>query len=247
MQLYFVYICELKNTQTVKKMEKIIRLSESKKYTVNPFIENGVLKIDRGKKTIIAGGTKDVMVDSETGDITGMAMLHKYKEVDKNQFIKIYIDEVKSLFDLSKTGIRAFNYVLSCMLINKDEIYLNIHRLVEYAEWSNTTQAYKGLGELIANKIIAPSVEPNIWFINPNVIFNGDRIAFVREYRVKQKKDTKQLPDPLLDLFKDENTLALFENQTKKRTPMTKKEVVSVLNLNTEQSEKLSDDQLIYL
>lgn len=227
-------------------MEKIIRLSASKKYSVNPFIAEGVLKIDRGKKTIIAGGTKDVMVDSETGELSGMAMLHKYKEVDRNQFVKIYINEVKSLFDLSKTGVRAFNYVLSCMLINKDEIYLNIHKLVEYAEWTNTTQAYKGLGELIANKIIAPSVEPNIWFINPNVIFNGDRIAFIREYRVKQNTENKK-SDPLLDLFKNEETLNLFDNQKIKRSPMTKQEAIYVLNLNEEQAEKLPDDRVIYL
>jgi hypothetical protein len=224
-------------------MEKIVRLKSTQKYKVNPFVNNGVLKIDRGKKTIIAGGTKDVMVDTQTGDVTGMAMLHKYKEVDKNQFIKIYIDEVKSLFDLSKTGIRAFNYVLSCMLINKDEIYLNIHKLVEYAEWSNTSQAYKGLGELIANKIIAPSVEPNIWFINPNVIFNGDRIAFIREYRMKEKKDN--LPDPLLPLFGKD--YSLLNNDKKQRSPMTKKEAISVLNLNEEQAANLSDDEVIYL
>lgn len=228
-------------------MEKIKRLSESEKYSTNPFIENGVLKIDRGKKVIIAGGTKDVMVDAETGEMTGMAMLHKYKEVDRNQFIKIYIDEVKNLFNLSKTGIRAFNYVLSCMLINKDEIYLNIHKLVEYAEWSNTTQAYKGLGELIANKIIAPSVQPNIWFINPNVIFNGDRITFIKEYRVKQNKDIKQISDPLLNLFKDENNSESFENKREERSPLTKREIVEVLKLNPEQAKNYPDDEVYYL
>ena len=187
-------------------MEKrITRLTSSLKYETNPFIEDGILKIDKGKKTIIAGGTKDVMVNSQTGEITGMALLHRVKVIDKNQFVKIYIDEVKSLFDLSKTGIRAFNYILTCMRMNEGQIYLNIHELVKYAEWSNTTQAYKGLGELIANKIIAPSVQPNIWFINPNVIFNGDRIAFIREFRMSEKKTIKALKDPLLPFNNNEN------------------------------------------
>ena len=195
-----------------KVMEKIIRLTASKKYEFNPFIEGGVLKIDKGKKTIIAGGTKDVMMNTETGEVTGMALLHRVKEIDKTQFIKIYIDEVKSLFDLSKTGIRTFNYILTCMRMNEAQIYLNIHKLVEYAEWTNTTQAYKGLGELIANSIIAPSCQPNIWFINPNVIFNGDRIAFIREFRMKEKKiNTK---DPLLPLFNSD------EIPTKNSPPM---------------------------
>ena len=44
-----------------------------------------------------------------------------------------------------------------------------------------------------------------LWpFINPNVIFNGDRIAFIREFRMNEKK-TKNLPkDPLLPFSGDD-------------------------------------------
>jgi hypothetical protein len=42
------------------------------------------------------------------------------------------------------------------------------------------------LAELIGNEIIAMSDKPNIWYINPSVIFNGDRIAFIKEYNLKK-------------------------------------------------------------
>jgi hypothetical protein len=61
--------------------------------------------------------------------------------------------------------------------------------MCSFCGWSTTTQVYLGLGELIKNKIIAPSVNSNLWFINPNVIFNGDRIAFIKEYKLKQTKN----------------------------------------------------------
>lgn len=168
---------------------EIKRVTATKKFKENPFLADGVLTIKRGKSTIIAGSTKKVMVDTETGEAEGVAILHKFKEVDRDQFIKLYLGEMKSLFDLSKTGLKAFGYVVSCMRINDAEIYLNVTSMTEYCGWKATVQAYKGLGELIANKIIAPSVQSNLWFINPNVIFNGDRIAFIKEYKLKQTKN----------------------------------------------------------
>ena len=61
----------------------------------------------------------------------------------------------------------------------------------EFCGWAKTSQVYLGIGELMANKIIAQSVNPNLWYINPNVIFNGDRIAFIKEYSLKQTKKLK--------------------------------------------------------
>ena len=167
----------------------IKRITEVEKYKTNPFLEEGVLTIKRGKSTIIAGSTKKVMIDTETGEAEGLVLLHKYKEVDKDQFVKLYLGEIKSLFELSKTGLKAFSYVLSCMRINDAEIYLNTTTMAEFCNWTTTAQSYRGIGELIANRIIAPSVRSNLWYINPNVIFNGDRIAFIKEYRLKQTKN----------------------------------------------------------
>ena len=172
------------NTMAAKKISGV------EKYVKNPFLEDGVLTIKKGKSTVIAGSTKKVMIDTETGEAEGLVLLHKYKEVDKDQFIKLYLGEIKSLFELSKTGLKAFGYVISCMRINDAEIYLNVSNMCSFCGWSTTTtQVYLGLGELIKNKIIAPSVNSNLWFINPNVIFNGDRIAFIKEYKLKQTKN----------------------------------------------------------
>ena len=169
----------------------IYKIKEVGRFKANPFLEDGVLTIKRGKTTIIAGSTNKVMVDTETGETEGLTILHKFKEVDKDQFIKIYLGEVKSIYDLSKTGLKAFGYILTCLRINDAEIYLSVPRMSEFCGWTTSAQAYRGLGELIANRIIAQSTDSNLWYINPNVIFNGDRIAFVKEYRLKEMKKIK--------------------------------------------------------
>ena len=185
-------------------MKEIVKVSSATKYAENPFLKD-TWHIKKGKQTVIAGKTKDVLVNTDTGETEGMALVHRYKEVDTGEFVKIFKDEIKATFDLSSTGNKAFGYFLSILPIKSATIYLNVFKMVEYCGWTSTASAYKGLGELIKNGIIAPSIEPNLWFINPNIIFNGDRYAFVKEYRLKQKR-----VDPIqthLELPASENLL----------------------------------------
>lgn len=179
---------------------KRLSLKEAIKHTKNPFIEEPYFKMETKRQTIIAGSSNKLIVDPETGVAEGITLIHKFKEVDTNQFVKIYLAEIKSLFELSKAGLKTFAYVLHCLKINEAEAYINIPELMEYCQYKQSNQAYRGLGELMANKIIAMSKRVNIWYVNPNFIFNGDRVAFIRQYKIKnKKKEPEQLP-----MFKDE-------------------------------------------
>lgn len=56
--------------------------------------------------------------------------------------------------------------------------------------------AQRGLDNLIENKIIAPSSNgPHWYYTNPSVLFNGDRVRFIKEYRIKKNKDQQELFD----------------------------------------------------
>ncbi|EPI9236239.1 hypothetical protein ACTD34_004674, partial [Yersinia enterocolitica] len=50
---------------------------------------------------------------------------------------------------------------------------------------------YRGIKELIDKKIIAQSKSKYIYYINPAVLFNGDRAKFIEEIRVKEEKKLK--------------------------------------------------------
>lgn len=57
---------------------------------------------------------------------------------------------------------------------------------------------YKGLAELITAEIIARGPNEYVWFINPMIVFNGDRVTFAKTY---VKKKTKTIDDRQLSLF----------------------------------------------
>lgn len=179
---------------------KRLSLKGAVKHTKNPFVEQPYFKMETKRQTIIAGSSNKLIVDADTGVTEGITIMHKFKEVDKNQFVKIYLSEIKSLFELSKAGLKTFAYVLHCLKINEAEAYINISELMVYCQYKQSNQAYRGLGELMANNIIAMSKRVNIWYVNPNFIFNGDRVAFIRQYKLKEPiREPEQL-----NAFKEE-------------------------------------------
>lgn len=175
---------------------KIVKISEAQKHNENPFLDQNVLQIERGNKSIITGGSNKVLVDVKTGETEAISLLHKFKEVDKTTFVKLYVNEVSALFDLTKAGLKAFGYVIDALKINNDSIYINIQKMMVDCGYKTKKPIYRGLSELVSNKIIAMSKDPNVWFINPNIIFNGNRIAFIKEYEMKkdEKSNQRKLP-----------------------------------------------------
>ena len=73
-------------------------------------------------------------------------------------------------------------------------IYFDLQECLAYTKYNSKTMVYRGLAELVNGGIIARGKNDNVYFINPLIIWNGDRARFVTEY-VKKSKKKKQLED----------------------------------------------------
>ena len=62
---------------------------------------------------------------------------------------------------------------------------------MEYTGYKAKSSIFQGLGQLAANNIIARGKTDFLYFINPMVTFNGNRITFAQTY---VKKKSKELP-----------------------------------------------------
>ena len=72
------------------------------------------------------------------------------------------------------------------MLSTKTKFFLNLReaqRFIEQIEESISETTYmRGINELIKKDFIAESPRGSGWFyINPDIIFNGDRVRFIQE------------------------------------------------------------------
>ena len=172
------------------------------RYKTNPFLENMDVPV-KGKQVRLSklGKENNELINNDTGEVHGTHVT-TFKKVDAEQFVKLFGANVALTFDLSSAGIKAFNvlvWIVQTSAISKDEIDFD-HLVLEdfLATHCNKKPPLKlslatfkrGINELEKAQIIAKTLRQGRYFINPNFVFNGDRIAFttVIERQTKNKE-----------------------------------------------------------
>lgn len=156
-------------------------------YKENPFWEATEVKVGT-KRISVAGG----MHISEEGESVSHSGVHVIREVDEDEFMKVYTKNIKSIFDLKPSTQRVLQYLLTELqkTPNADAIYLAWIGAEEYfSEQSlnvSRSSFQRSMKELLNKGFIAESTKPSMFWFNPNLFFNGNRMAFVHEYRKKK-------------------------------------------------------------
>jgi len=78
---------------------------------------------------------------------------------------------------MPRSATDVFRYIIDNLQPNHDTIYLWEKDIVP--DHLTRTSFYRGKSWLSENDFIAPHEKPNVYFINPTVFFNGDRLALV--------------------------------------------------------------------
>ncbi|KDS44087.1 MULTISPECIES: RepA protein, partial [Bacteria] len=167
--------------------KKVLKLTDFQKNEENPFmkqaiegIENHVVKKYKSstgsdKKAVVA------VADTDTGEVFKTSFIRQI-EVDEEQFAKLYLANFAAFFNLSQSAIRVFGYILTCMKPKNDMIIFDRRKCLEYTQYKSDKAIYKGLAELVQSEIIARGPNEYNWFINPLIVFNGDRVSFTKTY-----------------------------------------------------------------
>jgi|SRR6188474_41401 len=166
------------------------------RYETNPFLTDMTVPL-KGRQVKISTLSKDsnVLINQTTGEVHGTHLL-TYKKVDGEQFIKLFTANIALTFDLSAAGIKTFNvlaWVVQNKAISRDEVVLDSIMLSDFLKAQikplNLSLATfkRGLNELEEAQIIAKTMRKSFYFINPNFVFNGDRIAFTT--LIERKKE----------------------------------------------------------
>ncbi|KIM05882.1 MAG: hypothetical protein KN64_01400 [Sulfurovum sp. AS07-7] len=153
------------------------------RYKTNPFLKDMI--ITSGDKLItIMGKNNNILLNTNTGE-TSPTQIIAYKKVDRSKFVKLFSENIGILFDLSSAGNKVFAILIHELQnkIDKDIVILDKYTLASWNE-QNPTRTFKeaffsrGKNELVKAQIIAPAERMGAYFINPNFVFNGNRIAF---------------------------------------------------------------------
>lgn len=196
--------------------------STAPRYGQNPFMAG--VTINRGKKKIQVGKAGS-LADLETGEVHATE-ISVIREVDRTEFVKLYREGVKRSFELSPSGTKLLTYVLNVVQDHKMTDRITLH-FFDYQErfpgdHNKMSKAtfFRGFGELLNKGFIAQSNIPNLYYINPDLFFNGDKVRFVTEYRknslAKALEESDKIAEMVDETLLQKDTALLEADQAKK-------------------------------
>jgi hypothetical protein len=165
-------------------------------YRTNPSVPQAYSLPSRTKRISVPGGKGSVIVDNSTGELKGIGGMGFWfeEEVDTTRFVKFFLDGIKQTAGLSRAGIQVFELVYRGCQANpgRDEIKLNLYVAKDRGIPSRTYQ--RGVRELLEKEFLYRSPSDGVFFVNIRFMFNGDRLAFVRSYHLKDANRQQELP-----------------------------------------------------
>lgn len=177
-------------------------------YDANPFMHGTAIKAKTRRVTNKRGDM--MLVNANTGEVQApIAGFWEAEEVDSTKFIKLFVNGVKALAELTNAGTRVFEllYIEMQNNIGKDQIYLSYSGLDKNLKAISRSTFSRGLAELIEKRFIAAMPAVGWYWVNPDFIWNGDRLTFVKEFR----KQANRQPTEQLAQEKDTRTIDMFE------------------------------------
>lgn len=105
--------------------------------------------------------------------------------------MKLYLAGLKQAAGLTKAGLVVFELVYNQLRENPGKDTVLLDSLSSGLE-ERTYQ--RGLRELFEKEFLFRSTNPGLFFVNIRFMFNGDRLAFVKGYRLKGTSNQGELP-----------------------------------------------------
>lgn len=187
------------------------------RYDENPFATEEGFRIPTKRKNevIQTDGPVGISVGDEQ---IAVAQIRRIKTVDSDPFVKLFTAELDRFFDLTPTALRIVTVLIQDIgkirLGQGDQVYLTEKSLGETLQSHglkapSSATYYRAMEELILKGFIAPSSNAPLYYINPSVFFNGDRVRFVTELRRKKTSKLEKLEaegQQTLGLEPDEST-----------------------------------------
>jgi hypothetical protein len=163
---------------------------------INPLADSIV--IDIKNRQVRTGGIQE-MVSTGDGQVHEHAVVVSVQEIDDVQFVKVFAAGVKATYDLTKPAHKVFQALLQVYQQTPmhggyvDKVYLFwIDGGLGCGKLEMSERSYRrGLVELLQKGFLFPC-KPNLFWVNPNLFFRGNRAIFVKEYRIKIEEKRRE-------------------------------------------------------
>lgn len=166
----------------------VVGVRNAPSFKENPFISGSLVQVKGRKKNYSVASGAMTLTDKQ-GVVQGVVQHSITRIVDDSLFVKVFADGIAGMYDLSKPGSKVFRYLFDEVQKNpnQDRMYLYFMDALEDPYCIPKTAFFKGMAELLTKGFLAKSANPNMFFLNPSMMWNGDRFRFVQEYQRASK------------------------------------------------------------
>ena len=201
----------VKKENDMSKLGDYAKIGDFPRNGENPFAGDLVKEMTvKQKRRYLKSDDKSsamVVVQSDTGEQLAEAQFYEIEEVDDSQFVKIFANFFSAQTGLSRSGRAVLNYIMTEMEARRDTVVIRTDKALSYLGVSTHKPLYRGLADLLQNGVIARTKYTDEYFINPLIMFNGDRVSYAKMYVRKKTRQVKDNDPNQIDLFD------AFENQ----------------------------------
>ncbi len=156
----------------------------------------------------VARKIKGETVHITTGEVFNNPAIITHKRYDSKQFTKVYQDLIKTKYGFKPSTQRIVDFIIANLPKNEPVIAINLNVITSYFRGFKSDiklgknkkimsrQAYsRALNELQENKIIAPTGNGSIYYINANLIHNGSRLVVADIIERVERTEQDKLED----------------------------------------------------
>ena len=183
-------------------------LNKKPVYKQNPFLSETCIRIKNRNQMLAAKELYD-----DEGNIYDGAVC-QVRAVDDEKFIKLFTVNMKAFFDLKSPGVKTLGivfYAVQKWCLASDRVTLPWAVAKELAKEIGIkigqSTFSKGIKELIDLGFIAQTTSQGVYFININLIFNGNRYTFINTIVRKDSPEGQRIEQEIEKLppaFRDE-------------------------------------------
>ena len=130
-----------------------------------------------GLRKVVTKKVINQLLDPKTGEVFEVLQAGEEKVIDSLPFVKVYYDMISFMVKCSCVStIKLSLYIMNDLEYKDSYVYLRCTEVCKDLGWNSRATFYKALKGLIEANVIAKSEIANLYYVNPNMVFNGSRI-----------------------------------------------------------------------
>lgn len=125
-------------------------------------------------------GNAEVYIEKNDQNVSARIALTQ--KVDHEEFTKVFRDKLKDIAKLSRTAQAVLWYIMDNMPKDRGYVVIDNMTVMEFCGFKTRKSVREGVVELLDKNFLSRSTVPKKFWVNPLIVFNGNRITYAKEY-----------------------------------------------------------------